>query len=87
MKTLLMTLSHSSLIVMNVFIVLILLTTAQENHGLQSSKVVAEAEEYKPGNVTKPALEHKRAKRYATHLNPLLSSFDFYNNDGMNDTN
>ena len=64
--------------VMNILVVVILLFSAQENYGLQSSTKKFKSENSSVANVT----TSPRVKRYAPHLNPLYRNFDFFNNDG-----
>ena len=59
------------------FVVLIVFSTAQENYGLQDKQEKAKTKNLNSVNATLT-----RNKRYVTHMNSLLSDFNFFNKFG-----
>ena len=67
--------------VMNILlVVLIVFSTAQENHGLQNKQDIVDNNRSRSSKSVNTTLT--RTKRYATHMNSLLREFNFFNNDG-----
>ena len=62
-------------------VVFILLSSAQENHGLENLHKI-NRNQLNNNNMSASVINHSRTKRYAPHLNPLYRNFDFFNNDG-----
>ena len=66
--------------VMNILlVVLIVFSTAQENHGLQNKQDIVDNNRSRSSKSVNTTLT--RTKRYATHMNSLLRDFNFFNND------
>ena len=71
----------SASFVMNILlVVLIVFSTAQENHGLQNKQDIVDNNRSRSSKSVNTTLT--RTKRYATHMNSLLREFNFFNNDG-----